>query len=90
MLIYSSKNVKQVVAECDIELVDETDVDALWEKTKDKSGISEEYYRQYFKGAKKCYAIRMSNIHFFDKPRQLTDYKENGKAPQSFCYVTIK
>lgn len=88
MLIYSSFPEQKVVALCDIEKVLSDTPDKIWLETKYSSGISKILFDEYFSGRDIAYAIKISNIKFFDKPKSLIDFGVK-RAPQSFMYVEL-
>lgn len=60
----------------------------LWEKTKEKSGISHSKYQQYFRGCKTAYAYELGKVSIFQKEKELFEYGVSS-APQSFMYINI-
>ena len=59
---------------------------SLWQKTKDFSGISKEFFHRYFENKEKGYAIQVGKTTFYDEPISLED--EYGlNPPQSFVYI---
>lgn len=89
MLIYSSFPEQKIVALCDIEEILSNTPDKIWLETKHSSGISKAFFDEYFSGRDTAYAIKISNIHFFNKPKELIDFGVK-KAPQSFMYIEFK
>jgi predicted transcriptional regulator len=59
---------------------------AIWERTKQNSGISRSKYRLYFKGKKYAYAYPLGKITRYDSPKHLSDFGLS-QPPQSFVYV---
>ena len=61
----------------------------LWDKTKEYSGITEEYFYEYFENREQGFAIKIKNKKRFENPKCLkTDY--NLTPPQSFAYWSIE
>ena len=82
--IYSSAPVSKVVGEfqpVDILSGEPTDI---WKKTKRFSGITEKFYKEYFRGKATAYAIVIQNFVKYDKA---IDLPKEIHAPQSYCYV---
>jgi predicted transcriptional regulator len=50
IVVYASLPISKVIGEFEIEKVLRKVLDDLWEETKDYSGISKEFYDQYFTG----------------------------------------
>ena len=87
LIIYETAPVKRVVAEAEILEVLAMSPEELWEKTKDQSGISKEFFDSYFKGRKTAYAYKLGQIKVFKEARPLSYYGLRN-APQSFAYVS--
>jgi len=86
IIIYATYPVMKVVAEVD---VDEILIDTpkeIWRKTKKKSGISSEFFFEYYAGRKKAIAYKLKNLKIFEEPKTLEDYGVSS-PPQSFVYV---
>ena len=78
--------VKQVVAEADIDTILEDTPENIWLQTRKKSGITADFFFDYYEGKEKAIAYKLSNLNIFDKPKTLADYGILT-APQSFVYV---
>lgn len=86
IIIYETTPVKRIVAEAEIEDVLMCSPEELWKITKDDSGISKEFFDEYFEGKEIAYAYKLGKIKVYDKPKTLLDYGIKS-APQSFVYV---
>ena len=86
IVIYSTAPVKQVVAEADVEEILEDSPNRIWKITKQKSGISKEFFFKYYSGRAKAVAYKLTNLNVFETPRELADYGVST-PPQSFVYV---
>jgi len=85
VIVYASSPVQQVIGEFEIEEILKYEKSLLWEMTKKESGITEDFFFQYFKEKENGYAIRIKNTITYDSPRCLKeDY--NLSPPQSFAY----
>lgn len=80
--------VGKFVGEFSIERIESDEPDILWEKTKRHSGITKEFYDQYFKGKEKAYALKISKMKIYDTPLNPFDLISSFVAPQSFRYIT--
>ena len=58
----------------------------LWELTKEGSGISKDFFDEYFEGREVAYAYKLGKIKVYDEPKTLLDYGIKA-APQSFVYI---
>lgn len=89
VLVYSSSPVQKVIGEFQIDQIFNDDLETLWERTKEFSGISEDYFYQYFANREQGFAIQIKNQIKFKIPRCLKeDY--NLSPPQSFAYWESK
>jgi predicted transcriptional regulator len=87
VLVYSSSPVQKVIGEFQIEQIIKHDLDTLWNLTKEYSGISKEYFYEYFADRDHGFAIQVKKKTRFKNPKCLReDY--NLTPPQSFAYWT--
>lgn len=86
IVVYASSPVQRVIGEFDIETILSDVPENLWRETKEHSGISEEFFFDYFSERNVGFAIKVKKTRRFKTPRCLrTSY--NVSPPQSFCYV---
>lgn len=88
MLIYATSPMKRVVAKCEIVGILYDSPNAIWEKTKNLSGITKKAFFTYFVDTDRAHAIQISNLKIFKRPKYLSDFGLET-APQSFIYVQI-
>lgn len=86
LLIYETAPIKKVVAEADVIEVLSLDPNTLWEQTKDYSGISKEFFDEYFKNRSVAYAYKLGKVKVYDEPKLLIEFGLRT-APQSFAYA---
>lgn len=87
VLVYSSSPVQKVIGEFQIGEIIKHDLETLWDLTKEHSGISEEYFYEYFAEKEHGFAIQIKKKTKFKTPKCLReDY--NLTPPQSFAYWT--
>lgn len=86
VVVYASSPVQRIIGEFEIEAVLKASPDDLWEETKDHSGITEEFFFDYFLNREIGFAIKVKKTRRFKKPRCLRS-SYNVTPPQSFCYV---
>lgn len=80
--IYASSPVSKVVGEFEpVDILSGTPTE-IWKKTKNHSGITEQFYNEYFAGKPIAYAIVIQNLRIYDAPKVLP-----FRAPQSFRYI---
>lgn len=83
IVIYATVPVKRLVAIVEIERILEASPYSLWEQTKYAAGISRTFFRQYFAGRKKAYALKLGRVWSVEND---TAEKITYKIPQSFSY----
>ena len=86
IIIYETFPIKRIVAEAEIEDVLMLSKEELWNVTKDKSGISKEFYDEYFKEKEIAYAYKLGKVTVYEEPKLLSEYNIKC-APQSFVYL---
>ena len=88
ILIYSSYPIKKVVAVCSIEMILCNKPEIIWDLTSSYSGIDKDFFDKYFNGYNLAYAIKMKDISFYEKLRDLSEFVLKT-APQSFQYLEL-
>ena len=86
VVVYASSPIQSVIGEFDIESILNDDLDKIWERTRDSSGISEDFYRKYFANRSVAYAIKIGRVKKYRKKRK-SSYYNVAYAPQSFIYL---
>jgi type I restriction enzyme S subunit len=85
--IYSTAPVKKIIARIVIEDILEDSPDALWNRCKSKSGISEEEFFNYFSEKDIAFAIQIKKVEKLKKPIDPYKKLENFAPPQSYYYL---
>ena len=86
IIIYSTAPVKKVVGEVEvIEVLCDTPT-RIWEKTNVNSGISKEFFDQYFNGCQIAIAYALGKVTEYELPKELAEFGVKS-APQSFVYI---
>ena len=86
IIIYETSPIKRVVAEAEIVEVLMMSPEALWQQTKESSGITKQFFDKYFAGREVAYAYKLGEIKVYAQPKSLMDYGIKA-APQSFVYI---
>lgn len=86
VIVYASSPVQQVIGEFEIDDIFSFDPDALWKKTKKYSGISEDFFYQYFADRKIAHAIKIKKTKKYKKPLCIRE-DFNVIPPQSYVYL---
>lgn len=86
VIVYASSPVQKVIGEFEIDQIINLELNALWQKTSRHSGISEDYFYQYFGDKEQGYAIKIKKVKKYKQPMCIkADFKLT--PPQSFAYV---
>lgn len=87
IVVYVTSPVSKIVGEFEIVQILEDDPQSLWLRTRDKAGISQTFFYDYFKGKTRAIAIEVGKTLRYNRVRN--PYSENKKftPPQSFCYI---
>ncbi len=86
VVVYASSPVQQVIGEFEIDDILTSAPDEIWKLTKKYSGISEQYFYDYFADREIAHAIKIKEAKKYEEPLSL---KENYKVspPQSYLYL---
>ena len=86
VVVYASSPVQQVIGEFEIDDILSFAPDEIWRLTKKYSGISEQFFYDYFADREIAHAIKIKEVTKYDEPLSL---KENYKVspPQSYLYL---
>ena len=87
IVVYASSPVCRIVGEIEVGNLLTDTPKALWERTKDKAGISEDFFLSYFAERAHAHAIEIKAFHPYRTPEKLSDKYPNTSPPQSFCYL---
>ncbi|OSM25617.1 hypothetical protein B6S41_01530 [Enterococcus faecalis] len=88
IVVYATKPYGKVVGEFKIESIIQDRPSNIWKETKQYSGISREFFNEYFDGRDTGFAIQIKDFIKYDVPMDLNYFNEKIKvAPQSFRYI---
>ena len=87
IVVYASSPVCRIVGEIEVASLLTDTPENLWKKTKDKAGISEQFFFAYFSGRDKANAIEVNAFYPYEEQVKLKDKYPSLVPPQSFCYV---
>ncbi|HGM8684778.1 TPA: ASCH domain-containing protein [Streptococcus pyogenes] len=82
--IYSTKPVGKIVGFFTIKQVLTDNPEKIWELTHKKSGITKDFFDEYYSGKDKAVAIQIDRLFRFKKPKNYEDIDPTGKIPQSY------
>jgi predicted transcriptional regulator len=86
VVVYASSPIQQVIGEFEIEDILTSAPGNIWELTKKHSGISEEFFYEYFADRDIAHAIKIRKATKYDKPLSLKE-SFNVAPPQSYLYL---
>jgi predicted transcriptional regulator len=86
VIVYASSPVKRIIGEFEIDQIISLDLLSLWNKTSAYSGITKDYFDEYFVNKEHGFAIKIKNIKRYLNTKCIrADY--NLIPPQSFLYL---
>lgn len=82
--IYSTLPVGKVVGYFTIKHVLKDDPEKIWELTKERAGITKEFFDRYYFRRNKAVAIEIENVTVFEKTKDYKEIDSSGKIPQTY------
>lgn len=87
IIVYASSPVQKVIGEFEIDDIWSLEPTQIWEKTKHFSGISKEFFFEYFAQRELAHAIKIKNTLLYKEALCLK--KDLRKSPpQSYLYLS--
>lgn len=86
VVVYASSPVQRVIGEFEIDSILSSDPNEIWKQTKEYSGISEDFFYEYFADKKIAYAIKIKKTKKYKQHLRLQD-NYNVVPPQSYLYL---
>ncbi|MBQ8465511.1 MAG: ASCH domain-containing protein [Alphaproteobacteria bacterium] len=87
IIIYSTMPVGMIVGEFKFKTIHADSPKMIWKETKKYSGITKDFFYDYFKNKETAFAIEIEKVHKYKKPLNPYTIFTNFTAPQSFCYL---
>lgn len=88
VVIYATKPCGKVVGEFEINKILCDNPEKIWESTQEFSGITKEFFDQYFRNKEKAYAIEIGDVTQYKHPLSLNEFdKDINTPPQSVQYL---
>lgn len=87
VVVYSTMPVGKIIGEFTIEKIINDSPEAIWDQTNLDSGISEDFFNDYFSEKEEGFAIKIKEFREYDTPISPQDIFENFVAPQSYRYI---
>ena len=82
--IYSTLPVGKIVGFFTIKQILRDEPPKIWDLTKEKAGITKEFFDQYYFGRNKAVAVEIENVTIFGKPKDYKEIDSSGKIPQTY------
>jgi predicted transcriptional regulator len=86
VVVYASSPVQKVIGEFEIDDILSFNPDLIWKMTKKHSGITEDFFYQYFADREIAHAIKIKNTKMYKKPLCIRE-DFNVLPPQSYVYL---
>lgn len=86
VVIYASSPISKAIGEFKIKQIIKDEPHKVWNLTKNGSGITEDFFYEYFNSKEFAYAIEIEDFKLYNDPIDIST-KYQLKAPQSFCYI---
>lgn len=86
VVVYASFPVQQVIGEFEIDDIFSFDPESIWKMTKKYSGISENFFFEYFADRDIAHAIKIKKTKKYRKPLCIRE-DFNAVPPQSYMYL---
>ena len=87
LIVYATAPTKKVVALIEVDMVMKDAPQNIWDVTQNESGVSYEFFMNYFNGVLTAYAIKFRNIYRLSTPIDITAIDGVKSAPQAYQYV---
>ena len=89
LILYMTSPVMKIVGVVEVKNILSGAPSSIWEKTKTGSGITRRFFREYFKGKKKAFAIELGDVTPLSCWVDPKTIDPDFRAPQSFQYVDV-
>ena len=86
--VYASSPICKIIGYFIIDEIVQGSPSTVWKKTSRGSGITKEYYDNYFNGHDKAYAIKIKSVKLFKTPINPKSIIRNFRPPQNFMYYS--
>lgn len=88
VVVYCTKPVGMIVGEFDIDDILEGCPNSIWKQTSHSAGVNKGFYKEYFKGRNKGYAINIGQKYLYQNAVNPHDIFDSFVPPQSFRYLS--
>jgi predicted transcriptional regulator len=88
VVVYVTRPVSRIVGEFDLAEIVDGSPRSVWAKTQEYSGISEEFFLNYFHGRERAIALAIGEVRAYQEVIDPQQTIKNFTPPQSFLYIT--
>ncbi len=89
MIVYATHPIRRIIGEARVDRILSGTPSDIWNVTGKESGISQEFFMDYFNNILTAYAYCLNNPLFYSEPVTLKNIGIKN-APQSFIYIDTK
>jgi len=87
IVIYCTAPVGHVIGEVEVLGTLDGNPAEVWERTCQHSGITKQFFDEYFAGRERAVAYELGEVSVYERPKSLVELGVSS-APQSFVYVS--
>ncbi|WP_370931089.1 ASCH domain-containing protein [Bartonella sp. DGB1] len=87
VVVYSTLPVGKVIGEFTFRKILSLTPNALWDITKDSSGITKEFFDDYFRDKSLAHAFEIDSFNLYSAYLDISEILPSGLPPQSYCYI---
>ena len=87
LIVYATAPTKKIVALIEVDMGMKDTPQNIWDVTRNESGVSYEFFMNYFNEVSTAYAIKFRNVHKLPSPIDITVIDSVKSAPQAYIYV---
>lgn len=87
IVLYSTNPVKMIVAVAEVADCMADSLTQIWHQTSNKSGITYEFFLDYFSGCNKAGCFALGSVYKLYNPIKINELLNCKVPPQSFCYL---
>ena len=87
LIVYATAPTKKVVALIEVDMVMKDTPHNIWDVTQNESGVSYEFFMNYFSEATTAYAIKFRSVYKLPTPLDISIIDGVKCAPQAYMYL---
>ena len=89
LIVYATAPTKKIVALIEVDMVMKDTPQNIWDVTQNESGVSYEFFMNYFNEVSTACAIKFRNVYKLPTPIDITVIDSVKSAPQAYQYVDM-